>query len=35
MEGNDFIIGLSIFVTICVIIWAILAIRAYDKIGRE
>ena len=35
MEGNDIIIGLSVFVTICVIIWAVLAIRAYDKIGRQ
>lgn len=35
MDGNDIIIGLSVFVTICVILWAVLAIRAYDKIGRQ
>lgn len=35
MDGDEIIIGFSIFITICVIVWAVLAIRAYDRIGRE
>ncbi len=35
MEANDIIISFSVFVSVCVIIWAILVIRAYNKIGRE
>lgn len=35
MEANEIIITFSVFVSICVVIWAILAIRAYDKIDRE
>ncbi len=35
MEANDIIISFSAFVSVCVIIWAILVIRAYNKIGRE
>jgi len=35
MEGNDIIIWFSGFVSVCVVIWAILAIRAYDKVGKE
>ncbi len=35
MEANEIIFGFSIFVSICVIVWAVLAIRAYNKIDRE
>ncbi len=36
MEANDIIFSFSIFVSICVIIWAVLVIRAYNKIdGRD
>ncbi len=35
MEANDIIFSFSIFVSVCVIIWAILIIRAYNKIDRK
>lgn len=35
MEANEIIIWFSVFVSICVVIWAVLVIRAYDKIDRE
>lgn len=35
MEANDIIFSFSIFVSVCVVIWAILIIRAYNKIDRK
>lgn len=35
MDGNDIIIWLSVFVTVCVVIWAVAVIRAYNRIGKE
>ena len=35
MDANDIVLYFSIFVSICVVIWAILAIRAYDKVDRD
>lgn len=35
MEANEIIIWFSATVSICVVIWAILVIRTYDKIDRK
>lgn len=35
MEANEIIFSLSIFVSVCIIIWAVLVIRAYIKIDRN
>jgi len=35
MEGNDVVFWFSLVVSICVVIWAIVAIRAYDKVDRD
>jgi hypothetical protein len=35
MEGNDIIIWFSAVVSVCVVVWAVVAIRAYDKIDKE
>jgi hypothetical protein len=35
MEGNVIVFWLSVFVSICIVIWAILMIRAYDKFGPD
>lgn len=35
MEANEIIITFSVFVSLCVIIWAVMVIRAYNRIGRE
>ena len=34
MDANDIVIYFSVFVSVCIIIWAVWIIRAYDKIGR-
>lgn len=35
MDVNEIILAFSGFVSVCVIIWAVLVIRAYDKIDRD
>ncbi|REG87849.1 hypothetical protein C8N41_102695 [Winogradskyella sediminis] len=35
MDANDIMLTFSIFVTVCVIVWAILVIRAYNRIGNK
>lgn len=35
MEANNIVLYFSIFVAICVVIWAIVIIRAYDKIDKD
>ena len=35
MEANEIIFSFSIFISVCVVIWAILLIRAYNKIDRK
>lgn len=35
MEANEIIFSFSLFVSVCVVIWAILLIRAYYKIDRK
>ncbi len=35
MEANEIIFSFSLFVSVCVVIWAILLIRAYNKIDRK
>lgn len=35
MEANEIIFSFSIFVSVCVVVWAVLVIRAYNKIDSE
>jgi len=35
MNGNEVIFWFSIFVAVCVAIWAIAAIKAFDKAERN
>jgi len=35
MEANEIIFSFSLFVSVCVVIWAILLIRTYNKIDRK
>ncbi len=35
MDANDIVFWFSVFVSFCVIIWAVLIIRAYNKIDRD
>ncbi len=35
MSANDIILYFSIFISVCVVIWAVLIIRAYNKIDRD
>ncbi len=35
MVANDIILYFSIFVTVCVTIWAIVLIRTYDSIDKK
>ncbi len=35
MSANDIILYFSIFVGICVIIWAYFMINQYDKVNKE
>lgn len=35
MDANAIVFWFSGFVSICVVIWAILIIRAYDKVDRD
>ncbi len=35
MNANDIVLYFSIFVAICVIIWAYFMISAYDKVGKN
>jgi hypothetical protein len=34
MDANDIVIYFSVFVSVCVVIWAVLIIRAYDKVDK-
>jgi len=35
MEANDVVLYFSIFIAVCVTIWAIVVIRAYDGIDKK
>ena len=35
MDANAIVFWFSGFVAICVVIWAIWVIRAYDRVGRD
>ena len=35
MEANEIILSFSAFVSVCVIVWAVLTIRAYNKIDSN
>ena len=35
MDANNTVFWFSVVVSVCVVIWAILAIRAYDKVDRS
>lgn len=35
MEANDIVLYFSFFVAFCVVVWAIVIIRAYDKIDKD
>ncbi len=34
MDANNIVLWFSVFVAICVVVWAVLLIRAYDRIGK-
>ena len=35
MSANDIVLYFSGFVALCVVIWAVVIIRAYDRIDRD
>lgn len=35
MDANAIVFWFSGFVAVCVVIWAIIVIRAYDKVDRD
>ncbi|MFT4611240.1 MAG: hypothetical protein ACI9OT_000605, partial [Gammaproteobacteria bacterium] len=35
MDANDIVIYFSVFVSVCIMLWAIWLIRTFDKIGRD
>lgn len=35
MDANNIVLYFSVFVSVCVVIWALIFIRAYDRIGRD
>lgn len=35
MEANNIVLYFSIFVAICVTIWAVVLIKAYDNIDKD
>ena len=35
MDANDIVLYFSGFVSVLVVIWAIMAIRAYDRVDRD
>ncbi len=35
MDSNNIVFWFSIIVSVLVVFWAIIAIRAYDKIGKD
>lgn len=35
MIANDIVLYFSLFVAVCVIIWAIIVIRTYNRIGKD
>lgn len=35
MDANDIVIYFSVFISVCIVIWAVWLIRTFDKIGKD